>query len=194
MKPLTMSEERVQPSEAIKHLEDRLSATLQHFDNAFCAQMHSMLGLIERDSAMKQENRILRAVMGRDERQQIVSQWCEEAFGADQAGSVPQRGMRLLEEAIEAYQACGCEEAMAHKLVAYVFSRPPGAISQELGGVGVTVLALAEAAGFSADDAEHAEVKRVISKPIGYFTARNAAKNAAGFEATAADGSEGRKP
>jgi len=121
----------------------------------------------------------------RDTRQKQVADWCAAAFGTDQAASIQQRGVRLLEEAVEVYQACGCDPAMAHKLVDYVFSRPPGTIQQELGGVGVTVLALANAAGISADKAESDEVARVLSKPLAHFTARNQAKNDAGFRALA---------
>lgn len=120
----------------------------------------------------------------RDRRQTVVAEWCAAAFGTGQASSVPQRGIRLLEEAIEAYQACGCDPAMAHKMVDFVFGRPTGTIRQELGGVGVTTLALASAAGISAEDAEADEVARVLAKPLAYFTARNQKKNDEGFAAT----------
>lgn len=124
--------------------------------------------------------------VARDQRQALITSWAQAAFGREEATSLPQRGVRLLEEAIEAYQACGGAEAMAHKLVSYVFSRPRGEIGQELGGVAVTVLALAAAAGLSADEEECREVSRVLSKPIGEFTTRNANKNAAGFKIDAA--------
>lgn len=118
----------------------------------------------------------------RDQRQELIARWVALAFGGAEATSVQQRGLRLLEEAIEAFQACGCDEAIAHRLVAYVFARPPGEIGQELGGVAVTTLALAAAAGLSADEEEAREIHRVFSKPIREFTARNASKNAAGFK------------
>ena len=73
---------------------------------------------------------------------------------------------------------------MAHLLVDHVFSRPIGTLEQELGGVGISALVLASAAGLSADDAEAAELERVLSKPIEHFRARNDAKVAAGFLAT----------
>lgn len=117
----------------------------------------------------------------RDARQKQVSDWCADAFGVEHATSIQQRGIRFLEEAIEAYQATGGDRAMAHKLVDFIFDKPTGDLFQELGGVGVTLLALAAAAGLSADGAEHAEVTRVLSKPIEHFRARNAAKDAAGF-------------
>jgi NTP pyrophosphatase (non-canonical NTP hydrolase) len=124
----------------------------------------------------------------RDQRQAQITAWARAAFGEAEATGIPQRGVRLLEEAVEAFQACGGDEAMAHKLVKYVFERPPGQIGQELGGVAVTVLALAAAAGLSADEEECREIHRVLSKPIGEFTQRNAAKNAAGFKIEKGDG------
>ena len=122
------------------------------------------------------------ARLPRDQRQALIIDWARAAFGEAEATSIPQRGLRLLEEAIEAFQACGGDEAIAHKLVAFVFARPPGTVGQELGGVAVTVLALAAAAGLSADEEECREVHRVLSKPIRAFTDRNANKNAAGFK------------
>lgn len=119
----------------------------------------------------------------RDLRQVVISRWAQVAFGREEALGVRQRGLRLLEEAVEAYQAAGGDEEMAHKLVKFVFERPPGEIGQELGGVAVTVLALAAAAGCSADQEECREIHRVLRKPLEEFTARNARKNAAGFKA-----------
>lgn len=121
----------------------------------------------------------------RDERQKQVAKWCAAAFGVDHQSSIPQRGVRLLEESIEAYQAAGGRAEMAHKLVDYTFSRPVGELSQELGGVGIGLLALAEAAGISADAEERRELERVLSKPLEHFTKRNQAKNDAGFNVAA---------
>lgn len=119
----------------------------------------------------------------RDWRQRRVVDWVAAAFGVEQQTSVPQRGIRLLEEAIEAYQACGCDADMAHKMVDYVFAREPGNLRQEMGGVGMCLLALGGAAGVSADLAEAQEMARVLSKPLSWFAARNRVKNEAGFEA-----------
>lgn len=119
-------------------------------------------------------------------RQRVVHDFCVRAFGADHASSVEQRAVRMLEESIEAYQAASGTAEMAHRLIDYIFAKPTGSLVQELGGVGVTVLALAHAAGLNADAAEVAEIERVLSKPPEWFTARNAAKNAAGFDVTGA--------
>ena len=120
-------------------------------------------------------------VKARDERQKQVSDWCAAAFGADHAASIPQRGIRHAEEAIETAQASGCDPAMIHKLVDYIYEKPAGALSQEIGGSGLTLLALAQAAGLSADDEERLEVERVLAKPLSHFAARNKVKNDAGF-------------
>lgn len=116
-----------------------------------------------------------------EERQRKVSEWCKAAFGTAQQASVAQRALRMLEEAIEAYQAANCSEEMAHNLVAYVFSRPVGLLSQEIGGLRLSILALAEAAGVSADAEEFREIKRVMAKPLEHFAKRNQAKNEEGF-------------
>ena len=70
---------------------------------------------------------------------------------------------------------------MVHRLVDYVFARPVGNLAQEIGGVGITLLALAQAATIDADAEEQREFERVLAKPLEHFAARNAAKNAAGF-------------
>ena len=121
-------------------------------------------------------------LMNRETRQRLVAGWCTNAFGADQAASLPQRGIRHAEEAIEAAQAAGADREMVHRLVDYIFDRPPGQIGQEIGGSGLTLLALAQAAGLYADQEEAREIARVLSKPLSHFTARNEAKNAAGFD------------
>jgi len=144
-------------------------------------RMVARRGAVSRSAARRSTPPADAAAAARDERQARVVSWTREAFGAEQATSLPQRGVRLLEEALEAYQAAGGDAATAHKLVDFVFSRPVGSLHQELGGVRVCVLALAAAAGLSAEAEEKREVERVFAKPIEHFRARNAAKNAAGF-------------
>jgi hypothetical protein len=129
-------------------------------------------------------------------RQNQVQGWVIAAFGREHATCIPQRATRFLEEAVELFQACIFDEMsrgediehasrqMAHKLVDYVFGRPPGTIAQEVGGVGLTLLSLCEAAGIDADGAEATELARVLSKPLDHFHKRNEEKNAAGFDVT----------
>ena len=125
--------------------------------------------------------RRMRESAARDRRQASTAAWVENTFGREHAISLPQRAVRLLEEAIELYQAAGADPEMAHRLVDHVFARPVGEIGQEIGGASVCLLALAGAAGLSADAEEAREVRRVLAKPAAHFRARNAEKNAAGF-------------
>jgi NTP pyrophosphatase (non-canonical NTP hydrolase) len=125
------------------------------------------------------------ATGARDLRQARTHAWCVAAFGEHDACSLPLRGLRLVEEAIEAAQASGCDAATIHRLVDHVYAKPVGELVQELGGVGVTLLNLAQAAGLSADRAERLEIERVLSRPLRDFAARNAAKKAAGFDVPA---------
>lgn len=124
----------------------------------------------------------------RDERQVEVSEWCNAAFGEEQTNNVPQRAIRMLEEAIEAYQSAtvgmSADETKkkAHALVEYVMDRLAGNLAQECGGLGLTLLALCQAAGISADAEELREIERVKSKPLAYFKQRNQVKNEAGFK------------
>lgn len=120
--------------------------------------------------------------MERSDRQQRVATWCREAFGQEST-SVAHRGLRLAEEAIETAQAAGCDRDKLHALIDYIYERPVGELDQELGGLGVTALALAAAAGLDADECERTEVERVLSLPLDHFRRRNELKNAAGFAA-----------
>lgn len=122
--------------------------------------------------------------VARGDRQRQVSEWCERCFGVEHATSLPARGIRMLEEAIELAQAVGVDPAMAHKLIDFVYGRPVGEIGQEIGGVSLCILALANAAGLDADAEEAKEITRVLSKDPAVFTKRNAEKNAAGFDTT----------
>lgn len=122
----------------------------------------------------------------RDGRQQQVFDWAKRCFGEDHATSIPQRGIRFGEEACELTQAAGVDRDMMHKLVDFVYDRPVGEIAQEFGGVGVTLLSLARAAGLSADAEEAREVERILSKTPSHFLERNKAKDAAGFNVTGA--------
>lgn len=115
--------------------------------------------------------------------QDLIGDWCDRSFGVEESRSVSQRGLRLLEESLEAAQSAGVSEEMAMKLVAYVFSRPVGEIRQEIGGTGLTLLALREAVGCFAEEQLEIELRRVLNKPIEHFRQRNQAKNDAGLRA-----------
>lgn len=135
-----------------------------------------------------------RVARPRDQRQSIVADWCARAFGIEHATNKAQRAIRAREEAEELYQAAMHEagfppdeaRALAHRQTDHVHDRPAGTVAQELGGVGVTILALAQTFDLSADACEEAEIRRVLSKPLAHFARRNAEKNAAGFDLTGA--------
>lgn len=119
--------------------------------------------------------------MSRELIQKACVFWAKVAFGNDQATNLEQRGLRLVEEAVEAAQAANCDKETLHKIVDYVYLRESGNLFQEIGGVGITLLVLADAGGVNANLAEEMEFIRVISKPLETFAKRNQEKNNAGF-------------
>lgn len=122
-----------------------------------------------------------RPTVGRNIRQHLVHQWCEETFGWSHAYNKRTRALRFLEEAIELYQAMDGDIPTAKNLLEYVFRNKPGDIRQEMGGVGITLLALGQMMGISADNAEADEFVRVQAKSKEHFQARNQVKVDAGF-------------
>ncbi len=118
----------------------------------------------------------------RDYRQRSAATWAAISFGASNATSASQRALKFLEEAVELYQAAGGDLATGHRLLDFVFGRPVGEIEQELGGAGLTLLLLANAAGLSADDAERLELDRVLSKSASDFAKKDREKLDAGID------------
>lgn len=122
--------------------------------------------------------------IGREMRQRIVAKLILDRFGAEHANSVPQRAVRFLEEAVEAYQAAGADKEMAHKLIDFVFDRPKGDLAKEIGQCGLTLLGFAAAAKLDADKEEYREVSRVVIMDPREHVQRNIYKNLAGFDTT----------
>lgn len=110
--------------------------------------------------------------MLRDDRQDEITKWVIRCFGS-KAMSLQERANRFLEEALELYQASGLPKEQALKLLDYVYGRPVGEPGQEIGGVGISLLALAEALNVSADAEEFSEFSRVLAKPPEYFRERH---------------------
>ena len=121
------------------------------------------------------------AQWSRAERQARVARWCADAFGADSLADRHKRALRLLEEALELFQAEGGKATQAAALADRVFARPPGESQQEVGGISVTLLSYCEAAGLSADACEAMEIERVLAKSLDAARARYQAKVDAGF-------------
>ena len=104
-----------------------------------------------------------------------VNQWIVAAFGQDVADDKTERNHRFLEESLELVQSLGCTYAEARQLVDYVYGRPQGEPSQEVGGVALTLSALCNAQGIEIDRAVEKELARVWEK-IEKIRAKQAAK------------------
>jgi NTP pyrophosphatase (non-canonical NTP hydrolase) len=115
------------------------------------------------------------------EAQTIANTWTKKCFGA-QATNKEVRALRLAEESIEFAQAVGVDPDKLHKLIDYIFDRPCGDASQELGGVGLTFLTAASAMDCDAGVVIELEIERVLSKSPDYFTERNQRKCDLGFK------------
>lgn len=104
---------------------------------------------------------------------------CHKVFGSANASSLEVRAQRFLEEACELVQVCKLDEAMAHKIVSMVYSRPEGKLNREFGGVMMTLLCLAENCGRNLRVAFYQEMERIKHKfkldPT-HFRKRNAEK------------------
>ena len=93
-----------------------------------------------------------------------VDEWVLACFGQAVRDDPVERGHRFLEEAIELTQTNGVTREDCHKLVDYVFDRPPGEPFQEVGGVMVCLAALCNAAGINLEDASRVELARIWKK------------------------------
>lgn len=119
--------------------------------------------------------------IARDFRQTKVAAWVTTTFGSNPDAVAPQeRAARLLEEALELAQVEGLPRLEIRRLTDHVYGKPVGTRAQELGGVGVTLLAYAATVGLSADDEEAREFARVLALPPEHFWKRQNAKADAG--------------
>jgi hypothetical protein len=109
--------------------------------------------------------------------QQRVQPWMLECFGAEISADREERNHRFAEEAMELVQANGMPRADAHALVDYVYNRPAGELTQEVGGVMVTLAALCLASGADMHANGETELAR-ISNPetVAKIRAKQAAK------------------
>lgn len=107
----------------------------------------------------------------RDNRQDQIQKWIEECFGK-RAMALEERAARFFEEACELAQSLGLTENELYKIVEVVHSRPAGRPYQELGGCSTTLLACAQALGFSLEKAEKGELKRILETSKDHFRKR----------------------
>lgn len=107
--------------------------------------------------------------------QQRVHPWLMACFGPEISADKIERNHRFLEESLELVQALGCTASEAHQLVDYVFGRPVGDGSQEVGGVMITLAALCLANGFDMHASGETELARIWTK-VDQIRAKQAAK------------------
>ena len=119
--------------------------------------------------------------------QVLVEAWVRKTFGDKIMDSALERGLRVLEEAIELYQVqarAGNPDktrAIAHALVDAVFDKPPGVLAQEVGGLGVTLLALCAHHDMRLDSATRAEIDRIQSADRDKIRSKQKLKAASGL-------------
>lgn len=101
-----------------------------------------------------------------DRMQQRIGKWVRKVFGDKIFFDRHERALRILEEAMELAQVEGVAETQASMLAARTWSRPVGELRQEVAGIGVTLLAYAEAVGISAADEVQGEMRRVSSQTV----------------------------
>lgn len=98
--------------------------------------------------------------------QSRVWRWVVSTFGEPTAADVSERAMRFTEEALELAQSVGMSDATALRLVDYVWSRPAGEPSQEVGGTMVTLLTLAEQHGLDVLASALTEIARIETPEV----------------------------
>ena len=109
----------------------------------------------------------------------VRTRWNDKVFD-----SLEERTMRLMEEAIELFDAehrdRDAARAQAHKMVDVVFDNARGDQNQEAGGVIVTLLAYCAAKGLRLDNLANTEIQRVMLLSKDHFKKRQQAKADAG--------------
>lgn len=93
--------------------------------------------------------------------QQVAHAWALHCFGSEIVSDTNERCARFLEEALELVQALGLPKDHAVDLVEYVYGRPPGRPSQEVGGVSLTLAVLCGAVDLDMLECSIQELRRV---------------------------------
>lgn len=98
--------------------------------------------------------------------QHRVKPWMFECFGEIVANDKLERGDRLLEETLETLQSGDYPMERISVLVKYVYNRPKGEPSQEVGGVMITLAAYCLAHDLDMHDAGEIELMRILQPEI----------------------------
>ena len=106
-----------------------------------------------------------------------VNNWMRQCFSEEISEDRLERNDRFIEEALELVQSLGYSSDRAHALVEYVFSRPIGEPSQEVGGVVVTLAALCNTSKLNVCLDAEAELQRINQPAVmSKIRAKQAAK------------------
>ena len=104
-----------------------------------------------------------------------VEPWMMACFGKEISSDKLERGDKFLEEALELLQSGNYPRKRVAALTDYVFDRPQGEASQEVGGVMVTLAAYCLAFGLDMHAAGETELARIWGK-VEQIRAKQAAK------------------
>ena len=107
--------------------------------------------------------------------QDRVQPWMMACFGPEISGDKLERGDRLLEEVLELLQSGDYPRERVAALTDYVWGRPKGEPSQEVGGVQVTLAAYCLAHALDMHEAGETELARIWTK-VDTIRAKQAAK------------------
>lgn len=105
-----------------------------------------------------------------------VHMWICETFGLEKAINRENRCRRFIEEAIELVQACDMPKNEVQTILDYVYSRPKGEITQEVGGVLVTLAGHAVAFGYDPETCGNVELARIQNIPKEKILQKNSEK------------------
>lgn len=111
--------------------------------------------------------------------QRQVGEWVQSTFGPASLASREERALRVVEEAAEMAQALGLDEEAALRVVRHVFSREPGRLGQEAGGLMNVLAAACESQGVDLWAETLAEHQRIHSPDVIEKCRRKAAEKAA---------------
>lgn len=115
--------------------------------------------------------------------QKRVSKWMGQCFLPSLYGNMTERGDRLLEEVLELLQSNGYDHSRVSTLVDYVYGRPIGEPSQEVGGVMVTLAGYCWIAGLDMHADGERELARINQPEVmAKIRAKQEAKNALHFD------------
>lgn len=107
--------------------------------------------------------------------QKDVLDWVRNTFGQKFIND-RERALRFIEESIELVQAIGLSKPDIIAVMRHVYGRPEGQYPNEMGGVMITLEALAEHLGVDLDYQNDLEWKRINSLPQSHFDAASQRK------------------